>query len=91
MAEKLVWKAVQKRRLPPLHLIAKHGLTDEQLAVVVSAAWPEEEYETGMRVLGAFVFVQRERVRTEGWARLMSTHDQPRTRTPPEGINLSGD
>ena len=88
MAEKLVWKAVQKRRLPPLHLIAKHGLTDEQLAVVVSAAWPEEEYETGMRVLGAFVFVQRERVRTERWAR---THDQPRTRSPPEGINLSSD
>ena len=95
MAEKLVWKAVEKRRLPRLNLIAKHGLTDEQLAVMVDAAWPDEDYETGMRVLGAFVFVQRERVasaqRTERWARLMSVYDQPRTRTPPGGINLSGD
>ena len=58
-AEKLVWKAVAKRRLPRLDLIAKHELTDEQVAVMVDAAWPDEA--TALRVLAAFVYVQRQR------------------------------
>ena len=34
-------------------------ITDEQVAVMVDAAWPDEA--TALRVLAAFVYVQRQR------------------------------